>query len=85
MGKKLGMIFQDPMSSLNPIMKIGRQITESMLLNGHHLKNMKKDLVHAEKVAILNVKKEIKATNKKFNEESLRIKGEIRTLKNQII
>ena len=27
------MIFQDPMSSLNPIMRIGKQITETILLN----------------------------------------------------
>lgn len=33
-GNKLGMIFQDPLSSLNPIMKIGKQLTESMRLNG---------------------------------------------------
>ncbi len=32
-GNKLGMIFQDPLSSLNPIMKIGKQLTESMRLN----------------------------------------------------
>ena len=32
-GNKLGMIFQNPLSSLNPIMKIGKQLTESMLLN----------------------------------------------------
>lgn len=32
-GNKLGMIFQDPLSSLNPIMKIGRQLTESMRMN----------------------------------------------------
>ena len=32
-GNKLGMIFQDPLSCLNPIMKIGKQLTESMLLN----------------------------------------------------
>lgn len=32
-GNKLGMVFQDPLSSLNPIMKIGKQLTESMLLN----------------------------------------------------
>ena len=31
-GDKIAMIFQDPMSSLNPIMKIGRQLTEAMLL-----------------------------------------------------
>ena len=31
-GDKIAMIFQDPLSSLNPIMKIGQQMTEAMLL-----------------------------------------------------
>jgi oligopeptide transport system ATP-binding protein len=31
-GNKLSMIFQDPMSSLNPVMRIGKQITESMIV-----------------------------------------------------
>ncbi len=31
-GNKISMIFQDPLSSLNPIVKIGKQITEAMLL-----------------------------------------------------
>ena len=31
-GDKISMIFQDPLSSLNPIVKIGRQITEATLL-----------------------------------------------------
>lgn len=31
-GNKIAMVFQDPMSSLNPIMKIGRQIEESIIL-----------------------------------------------------
>lgn len=30
-GSKIAMIFQDPMSSLNPIVKIGKQITESLI------------------------------------------------------
>ena len=33
-GDKIAMIFQDPMSSLNPIVRIGRQLTEAMLLKG---------------------------------------------------
>jgi len=33
-GDKIAMIFQDPMSSLNPIIRIGRQLTEAMILKG---------------------------------------------------
>jgi peptide/nickel transport system ATP-binding protein len=32
-GKEMAMIFQDPMSSLNPLMKIGRQITEPLKIH----------------------------------------------------
>jgi len=54
-GNKIGMIFQDPMSSLNPIMRIGRQITEGMLLNGKRYKNRQKNLYAPDR----NVYKEI--------------------------
>ncbi len=33
-GDKIAMIFQDPMSSLNPVYTIGRQLTETMLIGG---------------------------------------------------
>ena len=32
-GYKLAMVFQDPLSALNPIMRIGSQLTEAMILN----------------------------------------------------
>ncbi len=32
-GHKLAMVFQDPLSALNPVMRIGKQLTEAMLLN----------------------------------------------------
>lgn len=31
-GNRIGLIFQDPLSALNPIMKIGKQITEVLML-----------------------------------------------------
>ena len=33
-GDKIAMIFQDPLSSLNPIMRIGKQMTEAMIIKG---------------------------------------------------
>ena len=63
-GHKIGMIFQDPLSSLNPIMRIGKQITEAMLLNGNHLKKMRDDYVASEFVAYKNA---ITAYNHELN------------------
>ena len=36
-GSKIGLIFQDPLSALNPIMKIGRQLTETLKLSNPRL------------------------------------------------
>ena len=43
-GDKVAMIFQDPMSSLNPIMRVGQQLTEAMILKA---KTGKKNAKHA--------------------------------------
>ncbi len=34
-GSKMSMIFQEPMTSLNPVMKAGRQVEEAILLHEH--------------------------------------------------
>ncbi len=65
-GDKIGMIFQDPMSSLNPIMRIGKQITEGMIINGKHLKNRKKALKQASHQRYLNAKTNKKSIKKEY-------------------
>jgi oligopeptide transport system ATP-binding protein len=48
-GNDIAMIFQDPMTSLNPVLRIGRQVTESLR---KHL-GMNKDEARAEAVRLL--------------------------------
>ena len=54
-GHKIGMIFQDPLSSLNPIVRIGKQITEATLINSNKLKLMYESLISDELIAYKNV------------------------------
>lgn len=64
-GFKLSMIFQDPMSSLNPIMKIGKQLTEAMILNGKaKQKSAKKEYVTKIKLLNANVNQALKGNFK---------------------
>jgi oligopeptide transport system ATP-binding protein len=69
-GNKIGMIFQDPMSSLNPIMRIGSQITESMLINGKHMKNRYKELFHSAYTNFTNTKEFISELPSNFEIKS---------------
>ena len=65
-GRKIGMIFQDPLSSLNPTMRIGKQITEAMLVNGDRIKNRERDLFHHEYHDYLNQKTRIELLKKEL-------------------
>lgn len=84
-GNKLGMIFQDPTSSLNPIMRVGKQITEAMILNGKRKKNKFKDLYHDKEVDVINAKidlKEIEANESlDSKEKALAIKAQKQVIK----
>ena len=55
-GHKIGMIFQDPLSSLNPIKKVGKQITEAMLVEKNRVKVYRDKLLSKEMAAYKNRK-----------------------------
>ena len=79
-GNKIGMIFQDPMSSLNPIMRIGKQITEGMILNGKRLHNSYKKRFHLEKMEYRNAKAELKELHGRIKKiKKATRKGELTT------
>lgn len=91
-GHKIGMIFQDPLSSLNPIVRIGKQITEAMLINNSKLKKMFDDKVANELVAYKNAeteyesllaarKEKIKFAKGEAKKERIKIKSEPSLLK----
>lgn len=50
-GSEIGMIFQDPMTSLNPTMKIGHQIAEGLIKN----QNMKSHLAWEHAIKMLEL------------------------------
>ena len=50
-GQRLAMVFQDPMTSLDPTMTIGKQIMEGMLLHKH----MSKELARARAIELLQL------------------------------
>jgi oligopeptide transport system ATP-binding protein len=80
-GHKIGMIFQDPLSSLNPIVRIGKQITEATLINNNKLKKMFEELVSNEYMEYKNIYSSANARITKLNNK---LDAEIASLKKQI-
>ena len=54
-GKKMAMIFQDPMSTLNPVFTIGQQLTDIIKYSGLYKKNDKKAITEAAHQALTSV------------------------------
>ncbi len=77
-GHKIGMIFQDPLSSLNPIVRIGKQITEAMLINASRTKKIYEEVVANELVAYKNAITELKSGLAKYGENIRFLKSEKR-------
>ena len=77
-GHKIGMIFQDPLSSLNPIVRIGKQITEAMLINSNKLKTMYDNIISKELIAYKNT---IAKYQINVNREKKNILTEVEALK----
>ena len=72
-GTEMSMVFQDPMTSLNPVMKIGKQITESLRLN----LGMDKQTAKETAIGLLRAVK-IPAPEKRFNEYPGQMSGGMR-------
>ncbi|KGF69798.1 glutathione ABC transporter ATP-binding protein [Hoeflea sp. BAL378] len=72
-GNRIGMIFQEPMTSLNPVLKIGQQITEVLV---HH-RGMSKTQAEAEAVRLLE-KVRIPSAKSRLNEYPMNFSGGMR-------
>ena len=87
-GDKISMIFQNPLSSLNPIVKIGKQLTEAMILKNkvnrkqakkefnYILKILQENMIAAVDGKDISTIEEIKdkiSTFDKFNIESIKL------------
>ncbi len=72
-GKKIGMIFQDPLTSLNPLFTIGKQLTETILTHSE----MSQDQARQHAIALLD-EVGIPAAEKRFGHYPHQFSGGMR-------
>ncbi len=72
-GKKVGMIFQEPMTSLNPVFTIGQQLVEALMLHEKITKQQAKE----KAVEMLKLVR-IPLAEKRFNEYPHQLSGGMR-------
>ena len=73
-GKKIAMIFQEPMTSLNPVFTVGKQITEALML---HEKGMTKQKAKEKAIEMLKMV-HIPLPEKRFKEYPHQLSGGMR-------
>lgn len=73
-GSSLGMIFQEPMTSLNPVMKAGRQIREGLLVHNQGMSKAEADARALEMIKLVG----IPAPEKVFNSYPHELSGGMR-------